>query len=196
MLNQKGFKKLWLVALMVPMLFLVACSDDNNAGGEGGDINQITVAEIQAAQVAWGEGLVAISTAFANGEDYVTIAAGVLNDLYGFDYDPVLFKPTLTSEVPFRTDWYGAASYFIGTSAPQVIAEDGPGFATNPWTAVSFENDWTHIINGETAIGMGTVVITDDQGGLTTVHKSMAWFRDTDGHLRLQLHHSSVPFGS
>ena len=167
---------------------LTGCDNDNT--------NPITEAEIRSAQVAWGEGLVAISTAYANGDDYVTVAAGVLNDLYGYDYVGVLFKPTLTNDVPFRLDWDGAASYFIGTSAPVVIAEDGSGFATNPWTAVSFEPDWTFIIHGENAIGMGTVVITDDNGDLTTVHKSMAWFRDTDGNLRLQLHHSSVPFGS
>jgi len=190
MLNQKGFKKLWVMALALPILFLVACSDDNAVG----EVNEITVAEIEAAQVAWGEGLVSISTAFATGDDYVTIAAGVLNDLYGYEYDHVLFKPTLTNDVPFRLTWDEAASYFIGTSSPNlVIPEDNAGFATNPWSAVEFTG-WSYIINGETAIGMGLVNITDVEGGVTTVHKSMAWFRDTEGSLRLQLHHSSIPF--
>ena len=187
MRNQKSFKKLWVLAVTLPVLFLTACSEE---------MNEITVSEIQQAQVAWGEGLVSISTAFVEGGEYVAVAAGVLDTLYGYDYGSVLFKPTLTNDVPFRLDWDGAASYFIGTSAPMVIAEDGTGFATNPWTAVNFEDDWTFIINGETAIGMGTVVFTDAEGDLTMVHKSMAWFRDTDGALRLQLHNSSVPFGS
>ena len=185
------FKKGFLLIPIALMFGLVACdNDDSNAGG-----NPITEAEIQDAQTAWGNGLVSISTAFAEGEDYVTTAVGVLNDLYGYDYDHVLFKPTLTNEVPFRLTWDQAASYFIGTSAPEVIAEDGAGFATNPWVAVNF-TDWSYIIHGETAIGMGLVEITDVNGETTTVHKSMAWFRDTDGNLRLQLHHSSIPFGS
>jgi len=188
--SKRSLWELWMLVLVLPMLLLMSACDDNN----GSEINPITVTEIRAAQVAWGEGLVGISTAFANGEDYVDVAVAVLDDLYGYDYDYVLFKPTIASDVPFRFDWDGAASYFIGTSAPNTIDEDAAGFATNPWTAVSFEDDWTFIINGETAIGMGTVVITDGEGNPVTVQKSMAWFRGTDGNLRLQLHHSSVPF--
>jgi len=193
--NKRILSKVWMLALMVPLLFLVACSDDNDNGSTDSDINPITESEIRAAQVAWGEGLVNISTAFAEGEDYVTVAVAVLEDLYGYEYGPVLFKPTIASDVPFRFDWDGAASYFIGTSAPNTIDEDAAGFATNAWSAVSFEDDWTFVINGETAIGMGTVIITTGDGDLVTVQKSMAWFRGTDGNLRLQLHHSSVPFG-
>jgi len=201
MKKKTSFKiKLGILVLMLPMLLLTACSNDNADYTPTGssseiEINPITVAEIEAAQVAWGEGLVSISTAFANGDDYVTIAVAVLEDLYGYAYGPVLFKPTIASDVPFRFDWNGAASYFIGISAPETIDEDEAGFATNVWTAVNFEDDWTFIINGETAIGMGTVVITDGDGNPVTVQKSMAWFRGTDGNLRLQLHHSSVPFG-
>ena len=207
--KKRNFNKLWLLAVVLPMLFLAACSDDENGydseaetteveadeTAEVEEINPITEAELEAFQVAWGEGLVGISTAFAEGEDYVTIAVAVLEDLYGYEYGPVLFKPTIASDVPFRFDWNGAASYFIGTSAPETIDEDGSGFATNVWTAVDFQDDWTFVMNGETAIGMGTVVITDGEGNATTVQKSMAWFRGTDGQVRLQLHHSSVPFG-
>ncbi|MCL1991051.1 MAG: hypothetical protein FWG67_09210 [Defluviitaleaceae bacterium] len=219
-MNKRSLKKLWLLGLIVPILFLAACDNGGNEedpadsdataapitatdNGENEDdpvdsdataINPITAAEIEAFQLAWGEGLVRISTAFNNDEDYVDVAVAVLEDLYGYDYGAVLFKPTIASDEPFRLDWDGAASYFIGTSAPQTIDEDGTGFATNVWTNVEFQDDWTYVFNGETAIGMGTVVITDGDGGETTVHKSMAWFRGTDGNIRLQLHHSSVPF--
>ena len=208
MIKQRDLKKLWVLVLILPMFLLTACSDDTNGSNDtnGSDnteiapapvieIVPITESEIEAAQAAWGEGLVAISTAFAEGEDYVSIAAAVLDDLYGYGYGTVLFKPTIASDVPFRFDWDGAASYFIGTSAPNTIAEDEAGFATNPWVSVSFENDWTYVINGETALGMGTVVLINGDGDEVSVQKSMGWFRGTDGTLRLQLHHSSVPFG-
>jgi len=197
MRKQMNSTKFWMLILVLPVLLLTACSDDNNAEtvvDEPMEVQTITEAEIQEAQAAWGDGLVSISTAFNNDEDYVSVAVAVLEDLYGYDYGPVLFKPTIASDVPFRFDWDGAASYFIGESAPVTISEDGAGFATNVWTEVSFEDDWTYVINGETAIGMGTVVITTGDGEEVVVQKSMAWFRGTDGELRLQLHHSSVPF--
>jgi len=161
-------------------------------------INPITPAEITAFQQAWGEGLVSIATAFAEGDDYVTIAAGVLDDLYGYAENHVLFKPTIASEVPFRFTWEQAASYFIGASVEDAglvpYEEDGTGFATNPWTNVVFCPNGRHIINGETALWMGSVYITNADGDVTRVEKSIGLFRAEDGNVRMQLHHSSVPF--
>ena len=153
------------------------------------EIVPITWAEIQAIQVAWGEGLVAISTAYAEGEDYAAIAQEVLDTLYGYVDGPVLFKPTVAFEVPFRFTEAAAASYFIGGN----IEEDA-GFALLPWTAVRFGTDGQHIINGETALWMGSVYLTDGDGDVIRVEKSMGFYRDSEGDLRIQLHHSSVPF--
>lgn len=152
-------------------------------------VNPITPAEITALQVAWGEGLVAISTAYANEEDYASIAQAVLDTLYGYVDGTVLFKPTVAQEVPFRFTEGAAASYFIGGS----IAED-TGFALNPWTAVRFGDDGQHIINGETALWMGSVFLTNDVGEEIRVEKSLGLYRDSNGDVRIQLHHSSVPF--
>lgn len=152
-------------------------------------VNPITSAEITALHTAWGEGLVAISTAYAEGEDYATIAQGVLDTLYGYVDGTVLFKPTVAQEVPFRFTEAAAASYFIGGS----INED-TGFALNPWTAVRFGTDGRYIINGETALWMGSVFLTNDVGEEIRVEKSLGLYRDANGDVRIQLHHSSVPF--
>jgi len=152
-------------------------------------VNPITLAEIVALQVAWGEGLVAISTAYAEGEDYASIAQSVLDTLYGYVDGPVLFKPTIAQEVPFRFTEAAAASYFIGGD----IEEDG-GFALSPWTAVRFGDDGQHIINGETALWMGSVFLTTGDGEEVRVEKSLGLYRDSNGDVRIQLHHSSVPF--
>ena len=159
------------------------------------EVNSITSAEITALQVAWGEGLVAIATAFAEGEDYATIAQGVLDTLYGYVDGIVLFKPTIASEVPFRFAEIQAASYFIGSSVGDAAyEEDGQGFATNQWTDVRFCDNGKYIINGETALWMGSVYITDADDVVTRVEKSLGLYRDSDGDIRIQLHHSSVPF--
>lgn len=194
-MKNKLMKSLGLAFSLTAAAALGACDQAQDTAA----VTPITEAELLDFQTAWGEGLVAISTAFANDEDYLTIAAGVLEDLYGHEYNDgvVLFNPTITQEVVFRHDWDGAASYFIGTSSPgTVIEEDGAGFATLPWTNVNFLNDWEFIVNGELAIGMGTVEITDDTGAITTVEKTMAWQRSTDGNIRLIAHHSAVPFGA
>jgi len=149
----------------------------------------ITAAEITALQRAWGEGLVAISTAYAEGEDYAAVAQDVLDTLYGYVDGIVLFKPTVAQEVPFRFTEAAAASYFIGGS----IDED-TGFALLPWTEVRFGTDGRHIINGETALWMGSVYLTNDEGEVIRVEKSLGLYRDSEGDVRIQLHHSSVPF--
>jgi len=152
-------------------------------------INPITPAEIAALQTAWGDGLVAISTAYAEGEDYAAIAQAVLDNLYGFVDGIVLFKPTIASEVPFRFTEADAASYFIGGN----ISEDS-GFALLPWTAVRFCENGMYIINGETALWMGSVYLTDGNGEVIRVEKTLGLYRDASGNVRIQLHHSSVPF--
>lgn len=154
-------------------------------------IPPITQAEILAAQIAWGEGLVAISTAYASGGNYATIAQSVLDTLYGYVDGVVLFKPTLASEVPFRFTEAYAASYFIGG----MIAED-VGFALKPWTHVYFADDGMFILNSHTALWMGSVFLTDGNRDVTRVEKSKGYYRDANGDIRLQLHHSSIPFGN
>ena len=151
----------------------------------------ITQEDIIAAQIAWGEGLVAISTAYASGGDYATIAQNVLDTLYGYVDGAVLFKPTLASEVPFRFTEVCAASYFIGG----MIGED-VGFALKPWVHVRFADDGVFIFNGQTALWMGSVFLTDGNGDVIRVEKSKGYYRDANGGIRLQLHHSSVPFGN
>jgi hypothetical protein len=168
---------------------LTSCNPAGTSGSSQNTVTPITQAEIQSAQVAWGEGLVAISTAYSVGGDYASIAQGVLDVLYGYADGVVLFKPTVASATPFRFTEAGAASYFIGGSV-----EEDNGFALSPWTNVRFATDGRFILNGETALWMGSVFLTDDKGVETRVEKSKGYFRDNDGNIRLQLHHSSIPF--
>lgn len=184
------FKLMGIVGLLAIML-LTACSGDNAAEAVEQTVEsaiEITAEEINAAHTAWGEGLVDISTAYAAGEDYGTIAQAVLDNLYGYVDGTVLFKPTLT-EAPytFRFTEEGAANYFIGTERSQ------DGFALKPWTAVEFDANGEFIVNGEIALWMGNVHITNDQGEITTVDKTFGYYRDANGDVRINLHHSSLP---
>jgi hypothetical protein len=91
----------------------------------------ITDADVQAAQEAWGAGIVTIGAAYTAGEDYEAAARAHIEQFYAYDGHTVLFKPTLASEDQFRGDFDEALSYFVGGE----IEEDG-GFAIAPYTQV------------------------------------------------------------
>lgn len=189
----KKFKKLgsFLGAVSLAVV-LTACSqptaNEQKPVAVEEKVAQITAEEIAAAQAAWGKGLVDISTAYAQGNDYGTIAQAVLDTLYGYVDGNVLFKPTLTQNpYTFRFTEEGAAAYFIG----QDRAQDG--FALKPWTAVEFDSNGNTIVDGDSALWMGNVHITNDKGEVTTVDKTFGYYRDANGDVRINLHHSSLP---
>lgn len=156
---------------------------------------QITQAEVEAAQAAWGEALVQISRDFEEGgiEAARATAEAVIDSAYGFDMGPVLFKPTLTTAPDtFRTTREGALAYFVGHDE-NFPADDG--FALKGWTAVEIENA-AIFIAGDVAKTMGNVHLTNADGSVTTVDKTWGFKRDGEGALRIVLHHSSLPFGS
>jgi len=153
----------------------------------------ITESEVLAAQKAWGNALVNISTTYDQ-EGIVaarTLAEKVIDELYAYQWGLVLFKPTLTTgDQTFRTTHKGALSYFVGgdSSFPQ-----DTGFALKGWRKVEIRNAGI-FIDGNTATTMGNVDITDKKGKVTTVDKTRQYIRGGDGKLRIILHHSSLPY--
>jgi hypothetical protein len=155
----------------------------------------ITEAEVLAAQKAWGEALVAISTTYEQKglAAAKTLAGNVIDQAYGYQYGPVLFKPTLT-EVPqtFRTTREGALAYFVGDNP--AFPKD-KGFALNGWRSVEIRNA-AIFMSGNIATTMGNVLITDKNGKVTTVDKTWKFFKDEQGKLRIVVHHSSLPYAA
>jgi hypothetical protein len=149
----------------------------------------ITPADVQAAQQAWGEAIVAIGLAHAQGGDARAEAQQALDTLYAYDLGPVLFKPTKAADQPFRPTPDAALSYFVGGSIPE-----DHGFALQPWSRVRF-GDPDLFIDSDSAVAMGHYGFTDAQTGLETkVEYTFGYRRDADGRLRIFLHHSSLPY--
>ncbi|MCD8512017.1 MAG: phosphoribosyl-AMP cyclohydrolase [Nitrincola sp.] len=152
----------------------------------------LTKDEVLAAQKAWGAALIQISQDYAEGglEKATATASAVLDQAYGYNLGPVLFKPTLTSgDTTFRTTQEGALAYFVGGNP------DFPdsGFALKGWQEFAFENAAV-LINDNMALTMGNVMLTNADGDVTTVDKTWGFLRDDAGDLRIVLHHSSLPF--
>lgn len=153
----------------------------------------ITVAEVEAAQRAWGDALVAIATEYdRNGQAAAkALAERVIDTAYGYDLGPVLFKPTLAAPpTTFRTDREGALAYFVGGN-PRYPGDTG--FALKGWRSYAIENAGI-LIAGNSATSMGNVTVIDASGNRTTVDKTWGYVRGPDGELRIVLHHSSLPY--
>ena len=152
----------------------------------------ITAEEVAQAQQTWGEGIVAIGKAHTDGGDFVAAAENHLDTLYAFEAGPVLFKPTKAAEQQFRMDREGALSYFVGGN--DNYGEDH-GFAIHPWTNVRFENQATYL-HGDYAVAMGNYFFTETDGNVVKVEYTFGYFKTDAGNLKINLHHSSVPFSA
>ncbi len=153
----------------------------------------ITEKEIAGARKVWGEALIAIAKAYeADGIDGArSVASDVLDAAYGYNMGDVLFKPTLASgEKTFRPNKKGALSYFVGHDDDYPL--DG-GFGIKGWRECESETSAV-FIEGNVAMWMGWVTMTDKDGNVTKVDKSWGYKKDAEGTLRIVLHHSSLPY--
>ena len=152
-------------------------------------MKMIEEADINIAQKAWGDGIVAIASAHSNGEDYVSIARNHVETLYAYGLTNVLFKPTLAAIEQFRPNFESALSYFVASN--NECPED-KGFAIKGWTNVRFENADV-ILGDSTALAMGNYFFTTPEGDEVKVEYTFGYVVDSSGNLRINLHHSSMP---
>lgn len=149
-----------------------------------GECSGITRADVEAAQTAWGQGIVAIGQA----KDAQAAAENHLDTLYNYQAGPVLFKPTKAAEDQFRGSYDQALSYFVTGTVPE-----DKGFALAPYTHVRFENEGI-VIDCDSALAMGNYFFTTTAGQDIKVEYSFGYVKDADGTLRINLHHSSLPY--
>lgn len=157
---------------------------------------KITKAEVNAAQQAWCDALVAIGKTSTDGGDAKALASKVLSAAYDYDKGTVFFKPTLAyGKNTFRPTKAGALAYFVGGDPN--FPED-KGFALTPWVKARYDNlgdgDEGIQIHGNIAITMGNVWVTKKDGTEVMVDKTFVFKKGDDGKLRLIVHKSSLPF--
>ena len=157
----------------------------------------MTEDEVNEAQQAWCDGLVAISKAYKKGGDYRGLAGKFIDDLYDFQDGRVFFRPTLAmAPQNFRTTRAGALSYFIGED-PNF--PNDKGFIKLGWVSATYDNciegKEAIQIHGNIAIAMGNVYLRNEVnigGTETVVDKVFVYRKDDDGNLRLIVHNSAV----
>ena len=153
----------------------------------------ITQDDIEKALAIWGNGKIAISKAFEEGgiEAARKVASVNIDNYYGYGLGPVLFKPTMASGAQtFRPTKAGALAYFCGHSDEYPLDN---GFAIMGWRAME-STPSASFIQGDVAMWMGWVKLTNKDGSVTTVDKSFGYKKDETGTLWIVLHHSSLPY--
>lgn len=153
---------------------------------------QITKETITLAQKKWVQSLIAIGRASSHSEDYVVLAEELIKDLYGYHIGDgtVLFKPTKAAQIPFRSTFESALSYFIGGNAN--FPED-KGFALTPWVSVEINNHNFYFHN-DIAMVMGYFILTSASHDVVKVEYTFGYVNDEDDQLKIVLHHSSLPY--
>jgi len=176
--------------MLVSGFLFTSCQESTkNETADPRNSNQITREEVITAQQNWRNAIVRIGESYSSGGDYVSLASQVVDSLYGYDEGVVLFAPTKASELQFRLKKEEALSYFVGG----IIPED-KGFALNPWSNVRFENAGM-ILNDNQALVMGNYWFTDAKTGEDVkVAYTFCFFKDANGKLRINVHHSSLPY--
>ena len=173
----------------IAALSLVACATSAQANAPApAKAAGITEADVVAAQTEWGNGIVAIASVHSEGGDFAARATEHVETLYAYGDTAVMFKPTLAAEDQFRETFDEALSYFIGTEG----SEDS-GFAIKGWTNVRWESNGIYT-DDESAMAMGNYFFTGPDGSETKVEYSFGYVLDEAGDLKINLHHSSLPY--
>ena len=150
----------------------------------------ISFKDIENIQKEWGDSLVRLGSLKNNRVACEKEVELLINKLYGYKNGTVLFKPTKAKDDQFRPTFEGAKSYFIGENND--FSEDS-GFALQPWTNVRFENA-SVILNDNNALAMGNYFFTQINGSVVKVEYTFGYFLNENNNLKINLHHSSLPF--
>ncbi len=134
---------------------------------------------------SWKDGVIEIGRIYLEGGDYEKSAELFVSTHYAFDSEEVLFKPTFTKEVIFRNSKDLALSYFIGGE----VAED-KGFALKPWEEIRLE-ELNIIEQDNLMVAMGTLNFKPLNLKENTLIAFTFLLIDTDGSLKIKVHHSS-----
>jgi hypothetical protein len=175
-------KKLFVASIIVLSFITSAQAQCNKT---------INKEEVVAAQKAWADGIVAISKVFIDKGDFKAKATDHINTLYAYKQGGVLFKPTLAADDQFRETFDQALSYFVGGSS-----KEDKGFAIKPWSKVRF-GEQEMIFDSDSAIAMGNYYFTPvNDNKETKVEYTFGYIKDENCKLRINVHHSSLPFSA
>ena len=138
----------------------------------------------------WANIVLQIGKAYREKKNLDKLVSELLHDVYAFNQGDVLFKPTLAKHEQFRSKKEEFVSYFLGQN--NVCKEDA-GFAIKNWKSIKFEN-YKVVENNDNLLAMGNYFFENDKNEFLKVEYTFGFIRINNNELRINLHHSSLPY--
>ena len=153
-------------------------------------VNKEIIELVNATQQKWGSIVIEIGKAFKNNESLEHLTSELLHNIYAFNHCEVLFKPTLAKHNQFRSTRDEFLSYFLGQNK---VCEEDSGFAIKGWKSIEFENYKITKQNNQ-LLAMGNYFFKDNEDKLLKVEYTFGFIKVSDSELKINLHHSSLPY--
>ena len=148
----------------------------------------MTEQDIIKAQNSWSEGIIKMGQISNDRSSLEVYVSDFLDRIYNFE-GQVLFKPTKAKDIQFRNDKKSAISYFIAGNDRE--CDEDQGFALANWSKITFENT-DIILAKEHALAMGNYTFENESSKIK-VEFSFGYVK-VNGVVKINLHHSSIPF--
>ena len=141
-------------------------------------------------QKKWADIVLKIGNAYREKINLDNLVSELLHKVYAFDHCSILFKPTLAKFNQFRSTKEEFISYFLGQNK---VCEEDTGFAIKDWKSIHFEN--FKIVNyNDYSLSMGNYYFEDSKDKLLKVEYTFGFIKINKNELRINLHHSSLPY--
>ena len=138
----------------------------------------------------WADIVLQIGKAYREKKNLDKLVSELLHDVYAFDQGDVLFKPTLAKHEQFRSKKEEFVSYFLGQNN---VCKEDTGFAIKNWKSIKFEN-YKVVENNDNLLAMGNYFFENDKNEFLKVEYTFGFIRINNNELRINLHHSSLPY--
>ena len=142
-------------------------------------------------QRRWANIVIEIGQEYKKKNNVDNLTSELMQKIYAFDYCDVLFKPTLAKVDQFRSSKEEFLSYFLGQN--NTCKEDS-GFAIKNWKSIEFNNYKITEYNNY-LLAMGNYFFKDQENEILKVEYTFGFIKINNNELRINLHHSSLPFG-
>ena len=138
----------------------------------------------------WANIVLQIGNAYREKKNLDKLVSELLHDIYAFNQGDVLFKPTLAKHEQFRSKKEEFVSYFLGQNN---VCKEDTGFAIKNWKSIKFEN-YKVVENNDNLLAMGNYFFENDKNEFLKVEYTFGFIRINNNELRINLHHSSLPY--
>ena len=154
-------------------------------------INNKTENLVSQMQKRWANIVLKIGKEYKQKKNLDNLVFELLNNIYAFDYCDVLFKPTMAQVDQFRSSKEEFVSYFLGQNR---VCEEDKGFAIKNWKSIEFKNFKISEYNNY-LLSMGNYFFKDQENKLLKAEYTFGFIKINNNELRINLHHSSIPYG-